>query len=99
MSGEGTVPVIGKTSDGSWLQAEVDGRSGWISVFYTNPSDLSTVPVVDIPVVMADSGSGNCNSDWTEFDINDSYQEMIKIHLNSGGSANVEWTLLASAKN
>jgi hypothetical protein len=182
-----TVPVIGKTSDGSWLQVNVDGRSGWVSTFYTDTTDLSDVPVVDIPIVMADSGGdssptdeggdggsgggqtapsdsnisdtlnikndskfysdvisypsgdtedqvyiniqgfdsittsgyvnyslnctgtgvanvivtggGDCNSAWSEFYTNDSHQETIRIYLNSGGNAYVEWTLVASANN
>ncbi|MGD8604603.1 MAG: SH3 domain-containing protein [Anaerolineales bacterium] len=191
LAGGQTVPVIGKTSDGSWLQVEIDGNTGWVSAYYTDATDLSAVPVVDTPIVMADSGGdsssptedgaggssggsgsgqtapsdsnisdtlnikndskfyndvisypsgdtqdqvyiniqgfdsittsgyvnyslnctgtgvanvvvtggGDCNSAWTEFYTNDSHQETIKIYLDSGSNAYVEWTLVVSANN
>jgi hypothetical protein len=40
------VPVVGRTSDGSWLQVDYQGASGWIWAAYTSVSgDLASVPV------------------------------------------------------
>lgn len=44
-------------------------------------------------------GGGSCNNTWTKFFTNDSDQQLIRVYLDSGGSAYVNWTLVISANN
>jgi uncharacterized protein YraI len=53
-----TYPVVGRVSDNSWLQLNVNGAIGWSSGNYLNPNgDLNTVPVVNIGNNPPPSGS------------------------------------------
>lgn len=193
LGGGTTLPVIGKTADGSWLLVEISGGSGWISAPYADVTGLDSVPVVSAPpppapptssgssasptatsssgsggsggggqtapsdsdistdvnikndaksyngvisypdgdtidqiyvhIVGFDSittsgdvsftltcsgegagnvkvfGGGSCNNTWTKFFTNDSDQQLIRVYLDSGGSAYVNWTLVISANN
>lgn len=190
--GEGeSAPVIGQNGDGTWLLISQDGESGWVSSSLMDTTDLTGVPVVNVPppsssgsggssptsaaptatssgggggggqpaptdshistevnikddtqthsgvisypdgdnldqvhvrVVGFDSvttsgnitytltcngeglanvqvHNGQCNDTWTEFYTDDSYQETIRVYLESGGSAYINWTLIISANN
>lgn len=44
-------------------------------------------------------GGDGCNDSWTQFFTNDSDQQTIRIYLDSGGSAYVNWTLVILADN
>jgi uncharacterized protein YgiM (DUF1202 family) len=52
-----TYPVIGISSDGEWLQIEVDEApegSGWVSAeFVTLAGDITNIPIVDVPMPVA----------------------------------------------
>ncbi len=55
---EGTVhPVVGISSDGAWLQIEVDEApegTGWVSAeFVTLAGDITNIPIVEVPVAAA----------------------------------------------
>lgn len=44
-----SVPVIGKTQDGSWLQIEHNGRTAWVSASLVRASGVGEVAVVSAP--------------------------------------------------
>lgn len=44
-------------------------------------------------------GGGPCNNTWTDFYTDGSYQETIRISLQSGGNAYVSWTLVIPANS
>ena len=44
-------------------------------------------------------GGGDCNETWDDFFTNDSDQVTIRVYLESGSNAYVNWTLIVSANN
>ena len=63
---EGSSPaIVGKNSDGTWLQIVYSagpGGLGWVSTPFTQPGDISGVPVVSAPVASSSNSGGSSSS-------------------------------------
>jgi uncharacterized protein YraI len=53
-----TFPVIGRNTDSSWWQINVDGRTGWVSGQFVNTANIATVPVTNDAVLPIPDLSG-----------------------------------------